>query len=102
VEDEIAAWLRTQAEADPWRAGRPSGVFVDDLRTEAARAESVLAVLVEYEGAAGFDLEAGVSEGRDYDERERDDAVKDALGHVVRLLAYGYRRREGWKEAWKP
>lgn len=29
MEEEIAEWLRGQAEADLWRAGRAAGVFMD-------------------------------------------------------------------------
>jgi hypothetical protein len=124
MEDEITAWLRAQAEGDKaaalklaaergsrergvrwtgtpeglaawereWRerkAGSPLGRLALDLPEVIARAESVLAVLDEYGGADGFDLPEGVSEGRDY-----------ALGCVVRLLAYGYRHREGWRPEW--
>lgn len=139
--DEIAAWLRSQAEADieaagkatpgPWAPEEPLltdvvtsallGRVADcsvgtgyraqslpdarhiarhDPLTEKARAESVLAVIDDYEAADGFDLEEGVHDGRDYDERERDEAVAGALDGVIRLLAAGYRFREGWKESW--
>ena len=82
-----------------------------DPLTEAARAESVLAVLDLYEQTVAAversplpgslcgglqPRQAGVS-ARDYLDARRGLA---ALGPVVRLLAAGYRRREGWKESW--
>lgn len=69
-----------------------AGVFTDHPRTEAARAESVLAVLDLYEKAVG-------AEASDLLLR---DLSALTLRRVVRLLAWGYRHREGWKQEWKP
>jgi hypothetical protein len=97
VDDEVAAWLRVQAEADIWRAEKAAGVFMDSPRTEAARAESVLAVLDEHEAAAAL-AEAEAAGLRGVLAR----ACLGTLGRTVLLLAYGYRYREGWREGWKP
>jgi len=81
----MAAWLRKQAEGD----------------TETARAESVLAVLGAYERTAAIanppECPQGETAGRDYLDALREVAVLD---YVVRLLAAGYRSREGFKETW--
>lgn len=128
MEDEIAAWLRAQAEADikaagvatdgPWEidgsairgaarsysGGKPRDVLVvkhtwrqeaehvirHDPRTEAARAESVLAVLRLYDVAVTVaEAKAGPAKSA------------EVLRLVVRDLAAGYRFREGFKEEWK-
>jgi len=108
VEDEIAAWLRAQAEADAWRAEKAAGVFMDSPRTGAARAESVLAVLDDYAATLAVKevIEAKLRAGEDpgtnagYLEALRELAVYRS---VTRRLAYGYRHREGYKpEEWKP
>ena len=96
-DDEIAVWLRQQAEADVARA-QMAGVFVSDPRTEGARAESVLAVLAEYESAW---RDAGKYEDLGVTDRSLNNRAK-AFKRVVRLLAFGYRYREGWQEEWKP
>ena len=74
-----------------------------DPLTETARAESVLAVLDDYERTAVIanppECPQGETAGCDYLDALRELA---ALDHVVRLLAYGYRRREGFKEEWRP
>jgi hypothetical protein len=111
VDDEIAAWLRAQAEADLWRAGRAAGVFIDDPRTEIARAESLLAVLGAYEGAT-WRLAAEQSDFGDWvrgsapvvrpDFAGPNPKLIPGLARAIRLLAYGYRSREGWQDGWKP
>lgn len=150
--DEIAAWLREQAEADleaagkatpgPWAApvrevnggvvfslsypeganGYVGGVPVlseDERRswsdqehiarhdplTETARAESVLAVLDDYAAtmAVKDSIEAKLAAGKNpgpnagYLEALRELVVYDS---VVRLLAAGYRYREGFNPGW--
>jgi Family of unknown function (DUF6221) len=115
VEDEIAAWLREQAEADIKTAGRSGETYFSeslpqwardmlpgkawaarDAQDKAARAESVLAVLGDYEttrrlAEAAWEQEAGAHSL--YDQAR-------ALRRTVRKLAYGYRRREGWRPEW--
>lgn len=140
--DEVAAWLRSQAEADlaaagaatpgPWEfegddptddelystrdEGRlPTVAWTRDRAvangrhmerhdplTEAARAESVLAVLDDYAATlavkerAEAKLRAGEDPGPNagYLEALRELAV---YGSVLRRLASGYRHREGYK-----
>lgn len=127
MDDEIAAWLRAQAEADLARAqaatpgewaaldggvmsiedetqwpvsitqsrrDRADRVHIaaHDPRTEVARAESVLAVLDAYETGRKLAEAAWEQDG---------DWVR-GLRRAVRLLAYGYRHREGYEEGWKP
>jgi hypothetical protein len=136
TEDEIAAWLRAQAEADleaaqkatpgPWEfegdvpdVGDLYSAHDENLRTvartrdrqvangqhmerhdpltEKARAESVLAVLDEH---------ARLNDSiwcRTCDPAgESGDSAAWYPCRTVRLLACGYRHREGFKEAWKP
>jgi hypothetical protein len=151
VEEEIAEWLRGQAEEDIARAGAATpgpwefegddptddelftvhdgehGDLVGDLvaytrgtlrrgtegrqvangrhmerhdpLTETARAESVLAVLDAYEAARK--LAEAAWEQEDEAAHSLGDQAR-ALGRAVRLLAYGYRHREGGQETWKP
>lgn len=77
-------------------------VIRHDPRTEAARAKSVLAVLDDYTVTAAIanppECPQGEIAGRDYLDAKREVA---ALDHVVRLLAAGYRHREGYKESWR-
>ena len=143
MEDECAAWLRAQAEADikaageatpgPWefegddptddelftthedsrrarfgdtvayvrgRSHVANGRHMErhDPRDAAARAESVLSVLDEYEAKWKLAVEA-------WERDEGAHALYDqarTLKRTVRKLAYGYRFREGYEEAWKP
>lgn len=88
-DDECATWLREQAAGIVAAARGPE---------EAAPAESVLAVIREYERLwqwAADDAELGAAD------RSTQNQAK-ALKKAVRLLAYGYRHREGWQETWKP
>jgi hypothetical protein len=95
--DEIAAWLRKQAEVDLAKATAPTyacellppwarGMLSDGARDarsagdEAARAESVT---VERAGAGP-------------------PKPAEVLRIVVRQLACGYRHREGYRTEWKP
>lgn len=105
----MQVWGATRAHA----GGRPGEVLVvkhtwpqeaghitrHDPRTETARAESVLAVLGEYEAAVTV-MES---------QRVRPEGVGPGvfacvrtLHRTVRLLAWGYRSREEYKETWKP
>ena len=101
MEDEIAAWLREQAEADLRRAEKTAGVFMDNPRTGAARAESVLAVLDDYAATLAVKerCEAKLRAGG---ELPPDSDYLDALPElsvyesVARELAYGYRHRGGF------
>lgn len=108
VEDEVAAWLRAQAEADIKAAGDGKAYYCEyclelhavpvKAQDEAARAESVVAVLDDFEATwklaeAAWEHEAGVHSL--YDQAR-------TLKRTVRKLAYGYRFREGYEEAWRP
>lgn len=56
-----------------------------------------------YQSAASHaDLPEGVHDGRDSDERERDEDVAEVLKEVVGHLATVYADREGWREEWTP
>ena len=60
------------------------------------------AILADYEEAAQhpYDLPEGVREGRDDDERERDQYLIDVLEHVLRCLAAVYRDHPDYDPAW--
>ena len=82
------AWTRDRAVANGRHMER------HDPLTEAARAESVIAVVEAFEAALTADGSAGpgarlIADGR-----------VSALGQAVRLLACGYRHREGYKPGW--
>ena len=51
-------------------------------------------ILALYEEQAGYDLPEGVHDGRDPDERMRDEAVREALREVVAALAAVYEEAE--------
>jgi hypothetical protein len=70
-----------------------------DPLTEAARAESVLAVVREYEAAALiFDANRERPGGAGHSVF----GLVRGLQRVMRLLALGYRYREGYRQEWAP
>lgn len=81
--------------------GNARHIAAHDPPTETSRAESVLAVLDDRERTAAIASPQQEPEGwlasRDYLDAQRELAVLD---EVVRALAKGYRRREGYKESW--
>ena len=90
MEDECAVWLRRQAQADLARHGAGTD--------EGARAGALLSVLGDYEAAWNLAVPA-------WERDEGAHALYDqarTLKRTVRKLAYGYRFREGYEEAWKP
>lgn len=56
-------------------------------------------ILDMYDEQPGYYLPEGVAEGRDPDERMRDDAIKDVLREVLRDMAEVYKDRPGYQEA---
>ena len=62
----------------------------NDPKRVLADIEAKRRILALYEAQPGWYLPEGVSEGRDPDERERDEAVREALGEVVSILAGVY------------
>jgi hypothetical protein len=59
-------------------------------------------LLAMYEAQAGYDLPEGVHDGRDPGERERDEAVKDALEEVVKIRAGRFDSHPDYKPEWRP
>ena len=59
-------------------------------------------ILAMWQDQPGRDLPEGVHDGRDPDERERDEALKNTLEQVVRLLAAECSDHPGYREEWKP
>jgi hypothetical protein len=68
------------------------------LREVAARR----AILAMYEDQPGCNLEEGVHDGRDPDERLRDEGIRDAMESVVRELAGIDSGHPDYNPAWKP
>ena len=137
--EEIAAWLRAQAEADLTLARSAGGgewhtlcrcegecdgtspceevegddiriyaegghdcwqadhIAAHDPRDEIARAESVLAVLDEHARLDDSIWCRTCDPGG-----ESGDSAAWYPCRTLRLLAYGYRHREGWQDGWKP
>lgn len=60
------------------------------------------AVLELWESQDGYDLPDGVSEGRDPDERERDEALAAMLEHVARIRVTRWNDHPDYREDWKP
>lgn len=50
----------------------------------------------------GYDLPDGVAEGRDPDERERDEALAAMLEHVARIRITRWNDHPDYREDWKP
>lgn len=124
-EDEAAANAGARRIGMAWRAepqpGTPGGLVVDDLglvgstggryaaehiaRHCPARALSEVAAkrrrLERFLEAPGYDLPPGVHDGRDPDERKRDEAVKDALETEVRDDAAVYAGHPDYRQEWK-
>jgi len=90
-----AAWLTiTDARVDDHIARHdPARV----LREVAAKR----AILAAYEEQDGYDLPDGVAEGRDPEERERDEALRDALETVILAIAAVYSDHPDYDPAWK-
>jgi hypothetical protein len=91
--DELAAWLRAEIESDGKSAGaRLRRQMSDDYRRvqmeKLARAKAELAILGLCERQAAKSGENAMEEDRAW-----------TLDPVVRLLAFGYRRREGCPES---
>jgi hypothetical protein len=99
--------------------GAPSGwqfdhIAANDPRDVIARCEAELAILDLYEQTAvlvtappavtaaqwpGAGPQPGMISALDYQDARRELAV---LGPVIRMLAYGYRHRDGYREEWAP
>lgn len=105
---EALAWLREQITwwldyARTNAARRPiTSMRSHEMRNLIADCEAKLTILDLWQEASRsrWDLPEGVAEGRDPDERMRDDAVADTLDEVVSLLAAGYRHCEGYDRYW--
>jgi hypothetical protein len=109
--DEIAEWLATQIGTDEAMLVDGGSCRCEDggpQRPDCADrvafdVAAKRAILDQYEAAAFHaDLPEGVADGRDPDERDRDEAVGEALEHVVRHLATAYAGRDGYDESWRP
>jgi Family of unknown function (DUF6221) len=59
-------------------------------------------ILADYECQSGFSLPEGVHDGRDPDERECDQALKDALEIVICDLAAIWSDHPDYQQEWKP
>jgi hypothetical protein len=107
--------LRWTADPEPWEAGAtgivdeqggPVAAVIGDyaarhiLRQQPlgtiARCDAELAILRERDAAATM-----FGGARDHDGGGVFGALR-ALDHAVRLLAYGYRHRNGYKPEWRP
>jgi len=80
-------------QADHIAANDPKAVLAD------IAADRALIDL--YQGQAGRDLPEGVHDGRDPDEQERDEDVKEALGEAVKIRAARFSSHSGWREEWE-
>lgn len=58
-------------------------------------------ILDEVERWPGYDLPGGVRDGRDWNERERDQTVQDVLAGVVLALAQPYAAHPSFREEWR-
>lgn len=106
MSEELAKWLRAEVEGDRddaahcLRLSRMSAAHRGRLMEKLARARSELAILDEYAAAravadASRDQPGGVGGGV-Y-------GLVRGLERVVRLLAYGYRHRDGYRaREWAP
>ena len=78
-------------------------IAANDPRDIIARCEAELAILDACEEAISrgeSPEEGGWHDGRDPDERERDEALAELADDILALLADGYRHREGWAQHW--
>ena len=109
---DLAAFLRARLDEDEaagratfpqWPKVPPSLGDWEDLNLELLRwVEAARAILAIYEEQDGYDLPAGVHDGRDPDQRVTDEAVWDELDNVVRFLAGVYRDHPDYRQEWKP
>jgi hypothetical protein len=97
--DDLVPWLRAEIEADrdtaaaKLRLSRVSAAYRRQLMEAADRADAELAILGEH-GGEHMCFE-NTRDGNTWDCYEGD-------CRVVRQLGYGYRRRPGYGEAWRP
>ena len=95
--DDLVGWLRAEITGDRddaarrLRLSRMSAAHRGRLMEKLDRANAELAVLDRYERQADRRWENCLEEDRMW-----------VLDPVVRLLASGYRRREGFNEEWLP
>jgi hypothetical protein len=125
-EDEAAAKAGTRRIGMPWRidpepwaygtgiiddiggVGVASGSYAAEhmVRHNPARVlrevEARRKILNDYECQSGFSLPEGVHDGRDPDERECDQVLKDALEIIVADLAAVYSDHPDYDPAWAP
>lgn len=116
---DLVAWLRAQLDEDDsaafrtiaWCRNGHDDDFANSLhiaRWDPARVlaevEAKRRILDMWEVADQhrYDLPSGISEGRDPDERDRDDAVAETFDDVVALLALPYTDRPGYDASWRP
>lgn len=71
-----------------------------DPRRVLREVEAKRRILADYENQYGYDLPEGVAEGRDPDERMRDQASSDALGIVAADLAAVYSDHPDYNPDW--
>lgn len=97
--DDLVARLKAGLDADEAAANavRPDQDYADSMHQERQdpartlrRVAAKREIIGMWEEQAAYDLPEGVHEGRDPDERAADEAVKDALYDVLKVLAAAY------------
>ena len=101
-EEGLAAFLAARY-ADTWAATRDrelrAGLAGSYGTRDISAKREILAMWLEGDG---YDLPAGVHEGRDDPERLRDEGIKDTLESVVRQLATEFSDHPDYRPEWKP
>jgi hypothetical protein len=108
ADDELYSTADERLPTVAWARGQDRQVAngrlmeANDPQDTIARCEAELAILDVWQEASQsrWDLPEGVAEGRDPDERMRDDAVAGVLDEVARLLAAGFRHCDGYARYW--
>lgn len=92
--------LQREAVADTWRADVVGHIARHDPARVLREVEAKRKILADFENQAGWDLPEGVAEGRDDDERECDQAIRDTLGIVLADFAAIWSDHPDYREEW--
>lgn len=95
--NELAAFLRARLGEDQAAALTWAERDMRPLREVAAK-RTLVTIYTEQDG---YDLPSGVNEGRDPDERERDQALLEAFEDTLRILGQVYADHPDYRPEWR-
>ena len=103
TETEQTGWMVCEVGQFDRAAAIATHIACFDPKSALADIAADRAILDMYEGQDGCDLEDGVDDGRDWNEQEADEAVKDTLEQVVKIRAVRFKDHPDYRAAeWEP